>query len=117
VSISAVTTTKIATGAVGQTDVAESLMKRVTVRDTPNGHAVGWNPDGATVTFTIDEPAVSGAFTGFVSISVEGPGNTNHFCNTISQTLGTFQITCSTGPPETSVLDYVVENLPQHIIE
>jgi hypothetical protein len=115
--IKQVGTGDIADGAITSTKPAESFMKRVSITDSPNGHAVGWDPNGATITFSIDEPAVSGSDSGFVSISVDPSGSdTNHFCNTVTQFEGGFRVTCSTAPEDLAILDYVVENLPQHII-
>jgi hypothetical protein len=110
----AVTTTKIATGAVSSTDVAESFMKRVTVRDTPNGHTVGWNPDGATITFIISEPLVEDFDSVFFIIEVES--SANHFCDVTSHISNTFTIDCSSPPANADILNYVVGNLPPHVI-
>jgi hypothetical protein len=33
-------------------------MMRVVVADSPAGHAVEWNPNGITFTFTITEPSI-----------------------------------------------------------
>jgi hypothetical protein len=114
--IKQVGTGDIADGAITSTKPAESFMKRVTVRDTPNGHAVGWNPNGATTTFVIDEPLVQDFDSVFFIIEVSS--SVNHFCDVIGHTPtpNTFTIACSSAPSEFDILDYVVGNLPQHII-
>jgi hypothetical protein len=92
-------------------------MKRVSVFDTSAGHAVGWNSDGATVTFVIDEEEVTGDANSFVSVKVDPlGGDTNFFCDTVDLFLNAFKITCSIAPPDTSSPDYVVVNLPPNFI-
>ncbi|MGI0045376.1 MAG: hypothetical protein ACRD47_16870, partial [Nitrososphaeraceae archaeon] len=54
-------TSDIADNSITSTKPAGSFMKRVTVLDTTGGHAVGWNPDGLTTQFTINEPAIASA--------------------------------------------------------
>lgn len=91
-------------------------MKRVSVLDDDAGHAVGWDPDGATTLFTIFEPANGFLHESFVSVEVLDFAATNYFCDTVSQTFNTFQVRCSIAPPNPSELHYVIFNLPLHVI-
>jgi hypothetical protein len=102
---------------IGKNVIAESFLKRVTVIDLPGGHAVGWDPDGATFVFNILEPAVSGDDTAFVSVIVRGAGGGNFFCDTVFQPPGLFTVSCGTAPTDGSILEYVVANLPSHVIQ
>jgi hypothetical protein len=113
----AITTPKIADNSITATKPAESFMKRVSVEDTPAGHAVGWNPNDADTLFTILEPEVVGFDFTFVGVVVDSAFDVNHFCDTVNQfTDGRFTIACSTPPSEEAFLDYIVVNLPPHVI-
>jgi hypothetical protein len=113
----AVTTTKIATGAVSSTDIAQSFMKRVTVLDDAAGNAVGWNPDGSTTTFFISEPLIDSLDTSYVNLFIYGGGQIiTPDCRPVSFSPGQFVFTCDIAPANFDELQYVVENLPAHII-
>jgi hypothetical protein len=113
----AVTTTKIATGAVSSTDIAQSFMKKVTVLDDAAGNAVGWNPDGSTIDFDISEPAVDNVQTTYVNLYVYGGGIPNTpDCRPVSLNPGHLDIRCDIPPQPGDELQYVVENLPPHIV-
>lgn len=53
----AITSFKITDGAVTQVEPADDFVKQVLIRDTPNGHAVGWDPNGVATVFEIPEAA------------------------------------------------------------
>jgi hypothetical protein len=113
----AITTPKIADNSITSTKPAESFMKRVSVEDTPAGHAVGWNPNDVDTLFTILEPEVVGFDFTFVGVVVDSAFDVNHFCDTVNQFMdGRFTIACSTPPSEEAFLDYIVVNLPPHVI-
>ncbi|MGI0044999.1 MAG: hypothetical protein ACRD47_14935, partial [Nitrososphaeraceae archaeon] len=95
-------------------DVAESFMKRVILLDNLAGNALGWNPDGVTTAFNIDDPAVSGIDTAFIVVEALS-GVTNLNCDTTGQTEDRFPFRCSTAPPNDDELNYVVINLPSHM--
>ena len=76
-------------------DVNEAFMKRVTVRDTPAGNAIGWNPDNIQTIFTIQEPN-SIADSSSVVITV----TTGHVCTVNLISDGSFQIQCGNALPE-----------------
>ena len=92
-------------------------MKRVTVLDNAAGHAVGWDPDGAKTTFLIFDQDVSGQFTAFINTQAQSGSSTDRPCAPLLQLTGNFDISCSSASPEGSVLHYVVENLPSHIVQ
>jgi hypothetical protein len=111
-------TSDIADNSITSTEPAGSFMKRVTVLDTAGGHAVGWNPDGGTTTFTISEPALN-SDESFFTIEVRSDfSNINQLCDVANQVTSapTFFVTCSTAPPNGSELHYVVGSLPLHVI-
>jgi hypothetical protein len=118
----AVTTSKIATGAVGQTDVAESFMKRVSVFDDDAGHAVGWDPDGIGTGFLISEPAVSGNVNEpFFIVEVTDPEGFGIEVNCYAtghppSIPDVFGVVCDNPVPNGFVLHYVVGNLPAHVV-
>jgi hypothetical protein len=86
-------------------------MKRVTVFDTPAGHAVGWNPDGATTTFTILEPAITAFDSSFPIIALRNAVNVVCVISDFNPFPGAFSVACITAPPDGTELHYVVENL------
>jgi hypothetical protein len=114
----AVTTSKIATGAVGKTDVAESFMKKVTVLDDAAGNAVGWNPDGSTVDFDISESVAVGVDSTYINLYIYFGGiPITPACRVITIGTGNFDFHCDSPPPDGSELQYVVENLPPHVVQ
>jgi hypothetical protein len=104
----------IAPGSITPTKPAESFMKRVTVEDDTAGHGVGWDPGGGIVDFLINEPAVGDPTISFVNVWVESlPG-----CQVSLAEGGVIFIQCIAGAPfEGATLNYVVENLPAHVIQ
>jgi hypothetical protein len=109
----------LADGSVTSTKPNANFMNRVTVADTPAGHAVGWNPDGIMVNFIIFEPLVETLNSVFFIIEVESSVFQNHFCDVISHSdvvPAVFSIRCSSAPSDGSTLHYVVGNLPEHVI-
>jgi hypothetical protein len=110
-------TNAIADNSITSTKPAESLMKRGRATDNPAGNAAGWNPNGVTTTFTISEPAVSSYVEAFIIVEVvQSMGAANHSCDTVAHSSGSFTIICSTPPPNASDLNYVIFNLPPHLI-
>jgi hypothetical protein len=115
-------TNAIADNSITSSKPAASLMKKVILSDDAAGNALGWNPNGATTSFVIDETAIpqSGAITSFISIIViDNIGTTpeNYFCDVVRLTPSAqeFSIACSLPPNEVDELHYVIENLPPHI--
>jgi hypothetical protein len=92
-------------------------MKRVTVFDTANGHAVGWDPDGVTTTFSISDTSIASLDEAYISVEVVTLFTTNYFCDTVFQEPGSMDIACASAPIDGVALHYVVENLPAHVIE
>jgi hypothetical protein len=115
-TIKKIVSSDLADGSVTSTKPADSYQKRVTVNDSPNGHTVGWDPNGATTTFTITEPAITRFFTSYVGINLQQAGNVVCVVTNIPNLGGSFSLACITAPPEDSELHYVVENLPPHVI-
>jgi hypothetical protein len=87
------------------------------VPDSIDGNSVGWDPNGATLTFTITDSAVISSNQAFVSVIVDAPGTPNLFCDTVEQREGAFVVTCFSPPPNFSVLDYILVNRPSTIIQ
>ncbi|MGI0043560.1 MAG: hypothetical protein ACRD47_07600, partial [Nitrososphaeraceae archaeon] len=113
IAFGAVTTPKIADGAITSTKPAESFMKRVTVFDDPAGHAVGWDPNAATNSFSISEPDASGFNTAYVGVTVLGG-----LCQSRDQfPAGTFQIACPSPPNDGAILNYLLVNLPANFVQ
>jgi hypothetical protein len=133
IATGAVTTPKIADGAVTtpkiadksitgnkiadstSTNPSQTFMRNVGVRDTPNGNAVGWNPNGVTTTFTILDPGIGNFFASYVSATVEFSGNV--VCIVSSHGAGKFDLACITPPLEGAELRYIITYLPSHIIQ
>ena len=88
-------------------------MKRVTLTDTPGGNALGWNPNGVSTLFTIDESGILGTNLSFVIVEVA-----DSICvvDEHQSFLGTFRVRCQNPPPNNTVLHYVVGNLPGHFV-
>jgi hypothetical protein len=97
---------------IGSNAIAESFMKKVRLTDSAAGHAFGWDPNGNTQSFGVDDPAVSPG-TSLVSITVDSFGSIGCFISGYVE--GRFFSTCEFAPAEGSVLDYVVINLPTHV--
>jgi hypothetical protein len=118
-TIKKIVSSDLADGSVTSTKPAESFMKKVTLLDDADGNALGWSPDGSKIEFTISPSIPPISFYGsFFTIQVTGPGfspTANHLCNVVGTIDGvTFNIMCSTPPPNGSELHYVIGNLPQH---
>ena len=110
----AITTPKIADGAVTSTKPAEGFIFTNNLIDNPFGNALGWNPDGVTTSFTISASKVSHFDAAFVSILVSSTGGINHFCDVVELHFGSFDVRCSSAPPNAAQLHYTVTNLPLH---
>ena len=97
---------------IGSNQVAESFMKRVTLTDSPIGNSLGWNPNGVTTDFLIDEPSILDLDESLVSINL---GFGDNVCTVDNLTPpSTFEIKCATAPLDSTELYYVVFNLPPH---
>jgi hypothetical protein len=84
------------------------------LRDNPAGNAQGWNPNGATTTFEISEPAIGTTDGTYVGINLKFAGNV--VCIVSGTNTGlSFSLACITAPPETAELHYVVDKLPPHL--
>jgi hypothetical protein len=106
---SAVTTQKIADEAITPTKPAESFMKRIMLLDDAGGNALGWNPDGIETAFNIIAPVDEDSF-----VDIMLPRT----CSVaFGLDPGFFTFHCDTAPPDNSVLNYLITNLPVHINE
>jgi hypothetical protein len=70
----AVTTPKIVDGSITSSKPAYDFMKLVTLQDDTVGNALGWNPNGISTDFSIEEPDHKG----FISIVVDSLGSNQH---------------------------------------
>jgi hypothetical protein len=111
-TIKKVGSSDLADGSVTSTKPAESFMKKVSVFDNAAGHAVGWDPNGASTVFTISEPAIVATDGIFFTVEV-----VNTICAVDTHFSGTFQVRCQEAPIDSSALRYVVGNLPEHIVQ
>ena len=109
-TIKKVGSSELADGSVTSTKPAESFMKRVTLTDTPAGNALGWNPNGVSTLFTIDEPGILGTNLSFVIVEVADVVDDH------SAAIGTFRVRCQDPPSNNTVLHYLVGNLPGHFV-
>ena len=85
-------------------------MKLITLEDDAEGNAKGWNPDGSTALFFIQDADVGN--NSVVVVSADS-GDPNNGCGNvvIFVDLNGFDISCS-HPGEGSKLNYVVINPP-----
>jgi hypothetical protein len=104
----------IADNSITSTKPAESFMKRVTVLDNPAGHAVGWDPNGATTTFLISDSSVSDPNISYVSATVLQSGTI--YCLAAFNNPGDIVLACQTAPTEGAPLQYMVTNLPAQVV-
>jgi hypothetical protein len=112
----AVTNLKLASGSITPPTIAESFMKKVTLLDTPSGNAAGWTPDGTDTQFTISESAIIGEENSLVNIVVTNAGNVVCIVSHIPPApASSFNVACITAPIDGAHLNYVVENLPEHV--
>ena len=79
-----------------------------TLTDTSPGNNLGWNPDGVTTTFSIDEPCyIKSDSTVLVNIKDGGPNF--EVCNVDFASDDTFfEVFCNAPPAEGSELHYIV---------
>jgi hypothetical protein len=93
-------------------DVSPNFMIRKTLNDDAAGNALGWNPDGLTSGFVIDDNDLSGEANGvMVSVAV-------HDC-VVAQIVAPNHfavIQCDTGPPNGTTLEYLITKLPPHVV-
>jgi ABC-type branched-subunit amino acid transport system substrate-binding protein len=91
-------------------------MKRVTVLDGAAGNAVGWNPNGATIEFSIFDSAATNPNESYVSATVLLQVD---YCLAVVQSVGSGRLSmaCQTAPPEGAPLHYVITNLPAQVVQ
>ena len=128
---SAVTSGKIADGNVGTTDLANlavssgklannavttfkvstGFMKHVTLADDAVGNGRGWNPNGATTAFNIDDPDIDNANFDFVILELNdvGAATTNAICGVTDISInGDFDMDCNIAPANGIELHYIL---------
>lgn len=115
---SAVTTNKIADGTINARDVSNTFMTFRTLLDDAEGNAAGWNPDGATRSFTITDSAFDASWS-IVIINTQEIV-VSDTCSVDYRTGNTFEIHCAvdsapiaSSPPEDGArLDYMIISFP-----
>ena len=85
------------------------------IRDSPEGNALGWNPDGTRTAFTIDEPCYIKSDS-TVLVNINDVGITFAACNVDFSTDGFFEVYCTAPPSDGSELRYLVLVEPLEII-
>jgi hypothetical protein len=83
------------------------------IKDSPEGNALGWNPDGTIPTFTINEPCYR-EFDSVVPVNIKDGGGNFEACNVDYHTdipeipLRSFEVHCDQPPADGSELRYMV---------
>jgi hypothetical protein len=77
------------------------------IKDSPEGNALGWNPDGTRTAFTIDEPCYFKADS-TVLVNIKDGGINFAACNVDFSTDGFFEVYCTAPPSDGSELRYLV---------
>jgi hypothetical protein len=77
------------------------------IKDSPEGNALGWNPDGTRTAFTIDEPCYFKADS-TVLVNIKDGGKNFGVCNVDFSTDGFFEVYCNAPPSDGSELRYLV---------
>jgi hypothetical protein len=108
----------LADGSVTSTKPAESFIKHVVIFDSDSGHAVGWNPDGVTTSFTISPaPGVTGSFAEYIGVRTSpSPGPQAPSCNVATSGFNSFSLICEHPPIEGGSLNYLRVDLPTQIV-
>lgn len=85
-------------------------MKRVTVLDNGPGHAKGWDPNGATILFTITEANAINLDNTIILANVIGPAPNRDpiVCSASPGSIGVFKVICQVAPLNTSQLHYQI---------
>ena len=106
-----------ALGAATATSVAiggGTALTKITVgnlADDAGGNAAGWNPDGATLIFTVTDGAASVGANSVISISTGADATVTGACFVRTRTATTnFVITCSVAPANGATLQYMIVN-------
>ena len=77
------------------------------IKDSSEGNALGWNPDGTRTSFTIDEPCYLKSDS-TVLVNVNDGGTNFAACNVDFSTDGFFEVYCNSPPSDGSDLRYLV---------
>jgi hypothetical protein len=105
----AVTTSKIADGAVSSNDLDPTIFISRFLLDNANGNSFGWNPNGVETDFIIFDEAVEGPNAVLINVA---DADSNSQCEALGSLAGFFTIRCNTAPPQGSELRYTVTNVP-----
>jgi hypothetical protein len=104
----------IAAEAITSSKPQDGFMKQVLINDTPDGHAVGWNPNGVATVFEITEAE---AFAATAVINVDSTVAADPVCSASQTFAGQIEIWCTSPPADGSTLFYMVmKRSPFHII-
>jgi hypothetical protein len=117
-TIKKVGSSDLADGSVTSTKPSESFMKRVLIFDNDAGHAVGWNPDGVTTSFTISPaPGVMGGFTEQIVLTGGvSPGPLYSNCGVTQLSFDSFSLICEHPPADGIGLRYLRVDIPTEIV-
>jgi hypothetical protein len=95
----------IGDGTVRAVDIANPLfMKRITLNDG----APGWNPDGATTTFDINDDAVNNGDNAIIIVGTEDPGSAVCSVDNIGLGFDLFRVNCNVAPLNGAELHYAI---------
>ncbi len=93
-------------------DVSPNFMIRKTLHDDSPGNLNGWNPNGATQSFTIGDNDVSVG--DFVSVTL---GDSNKICGVDGVGGTSFAVVCNPAPGNGAFLNYLItKQLPVHVV-
>src|SRR5580765_497368 len=96
-------------------DVSPNFMIRKTLNDDAAGHGHGWDPDASTTSYAIFDSDIIGASDAeFVSVMIRN-GNAV-FCSATTADTGLFHVQCHSAPGNSAILDYIITNLPAHVV-
>jgi hypothetical protein len=95
----------IGDGTVRSADIANPLfMKRITLNDG----APGWNPDGATTTFDINDDAVNNGDNAIIIVGTDDPGDAVCSVDNIGLGIDIFRVNCNVAPLNGAELHYAI---------
>ena len=77
------------------------------IKDSSEGNAVGWNPNGIRTAFTIDEPCYLKSDS-TILVNINDGGKNFAACNVDFSTDGFFEVYCNSPPSDGSDLRYLV---------
>ena len=100
------------------TDVSQNFMIRKTLMDVPEGHAMGWNPNGSKKSFLIEDGDLNGNSDSNMVTLYIGGSELYRDCHvdSVFPSHSFFTITCGVPPNDTSQLHYMITKLPPHVI-